>query len=370
VDMMRAAVLTGAGIPVEIEEIPVPEPRDGEILIRVEACGVCHTDLHVMKGDVAFPLPAVLGHEVAGVVVSKGPRVDGLEPGERVVTTFIMPCGRCRHCAAGRDDLCEPFFEMNRLRGTLYDGTSRLRRRDGTTLAMYSMAGLADYAVVPATGAYRLGGTLDPAQAAVLGCAFFTAYGAVRHRAGLVAGERVAVIGTGGVGTAIVQIAAAFGASQVIAVDLADEKLQLARDNGATDVVNATGSDPVEVVRELSDGGVHVAFEAIGMPATFVQGTEMVRDGGRLVAVGIGSRGSTAPIEITRVVRRAITIMGSYGARVRTDMPEILRLVELGRIRPGSTVTRTFPLGRTAEAYAELDKGLMTGPGVVVPQMA
>jgi succinate semialdehyde reductase (NADPH) len=364
-DMMRAAVLVEPGRPVEIEEVPIPSPKRGEILIKVEACGVCHTDLHVMKGDVAFPTPCVLGHEVAGEVLELGDEVTQVEVGDKIVTTFIMPCGTCRYCAEGRDDLCETFFAMNRLNGTLYDGTSRLTRADGSKLAMYSMAGLADYAVTPVTAAFRRDPAAAATDSAILGCAFFTAYGAVRHRGQVVAGERVAVIGTGGVGSGIVQFAAAFGASQVIAVDVAQDKLALARENGATDAVDASQVDPVEAVKELSEGGVDVAFEAIGLPKTFVQGTEMVRDGGRFVAVGIGSKGAQAPIEITRIVRRVITIMGSYGGRVRQDMPQVVRMANLGRIRPGAAVTRTFSLEETAEAYDLLEHGRIQGRAVI-----
>src|SRR5260370_10748754 len=148
---MKAAILDHAPGRMRIEEIPVPAPLDGEVLIKVAACGVCHTDLHVIKAEVAFPTPAVLGHEISGTVVATGPGVDGLRPDTSVACAFIMPCGRCRSCAVGRDDLCDNFFAMNRLRGTLYDGTTRLRRGDGSPLAMYSMAGLAEYSVVPPT---------------------------------------------------------------------------------------------------------------------------------------------------------------------------------------------------------------------------
>jgi succinate semialdehyde reductase (NADPH) len=367
VQLMKAAVLSAAGKPVEIEEIPVPRPQRGEILIKVEACGVCHTDLHVMKGDVGFPMPAVLGHEVAGEVAALGEGVGGLTVGDKVITSFIMPCGTCRFCAAGRDDVCETFFAMNRLNGTLYDGTSRLQRQDGSTLAMYSMAGLAEYAVTPATAAFRRDPTTPAAEAAILGCAFFTAYGAVRHRAGLVTGETVVVLGAGGVGTAIIQMAAAFGASRVIAVDLADDKLELARANGASDVVNGSKMNAVEAVRGLTDGvGVDVAFEAIGAPATWVQGTEMLSDGGRFVAVGIAGKGVTAPIEITRIVRRSISVIGSYGARVRTDMPQVAKLAALGRIDPGKAITQTYRLEETAEAYSALEHAQIRGRAVIV----
>lgn len=366
-DLMRAAILEKPGEPLQIEEIPIPQPQRGEVLLRVEACGVCHTDLHVMNGDVAFPTPAVLGHEVAGEVVQVGEMVTGLARGARVVTSFIIPCGTCRHCNAGRDDLCEPFFAMNRLKGTLFDGTSRLARSNGETLAMYSMAGLAEYAVVPASGAFLRGESLPAAEAAILGCAVFTAYGAVRHRGAVTTGERVAVVGAGGVGSSIIQMASAFGASQVIAVDVQDDKLELAEANGATHTVNVRSTDAVEAVRALSEGGVDVAFEAIGLPMTWAQGIEMVCDGGRFVAVGIGGRGITAPVEITRVVRRVISVLGSYGGRVRADMPAVIRLAESGRINPGATVTRHFSLDEAAAAYEALENGEIRGRAVILP---
>ncbi len=368
VAVMKAAVLNAPGEAMQLEEIPVPEPRHGEVLLRVEACGVCHTDLHVMQGDVDFPTPAVLGHEVAGRIVAVGPGVSEIAAGTEVVTSFIMPCGSCRFCSAGRDDLCARFFAMNRLKGTLYDGSTRLHRSDGTDLAMYSMGGLAELAVVPVSAVFPRPASLPASEAAVLGCAFFTAYGAVRHTADLHAGERVAVVAVGGVGTSIIQVARAFGASQVIAVDIQEAKLQLAQANGATHVVDASGADPVESVRELSEGGVDVAFEALGTPATFVQAVEMVRDGGRMVAVGIGAKGAAASVEITRVVRRVISIRGSYGGRARADMPEVVRLAELGHIRPGSLVTRTYPLADVAAAYAALAAGEIAGRAVVVPE--
>src|SRR5947199_897378 len=141
---MIVAVLDKAPGGLRIEEVAIPEPREGELLVKVNACGVCHTDLHVIKAEVAFPTPAVLGHEISGTIVALGPGVAGPAPGTTVACAFIMPCGRCRLCATGRDDLCDNFFAMNRLKGTLYDGTSRLRRPDGSTLWMYSMAGLAE----------------------------------------------------------------------------------------------------------------------------------------------------------------------------------------------------------------------------------
>jgi S-(hydroxymethyl)glutathione dehydrogenase/alcohol dehydrogenase len=365
---MLAAVLDRAPGGMRIEQIPVPEPRAGEILVKVRACGVCHTDLHVMKAEVAFPVPAVMGHEISGLVAALGPGVTGPPIGTPVASAFIMPCGFCVPCGAGRDDLCDNFFAMNRLKGTLYDGTTRLRRADGSPLAMYSMAGLAEYAVVPATDVFALPDTLPLEESAVLGCAVFTAYGAVRHGADLRGGERIAVVATGGVGINVLQIAKAFGASQLIAVDVRDDKLEAARRLGATDVVNSRTTDAVTRVRELTEGrGVDVAFEVLGIPQTFTQAFEMIRDGGRMVAVGIAPGKTTAAVEITRLVRRELRITGSYGARTRTDMPEIIRLAAQGIFRPDTMVTQRFSLAEADAAYQALARGDIVGRAIVIP---
>jgi len=367
-EMMRAAILERAPGGLHIEEIPIPEPLTGEILVRVAACGVCHTDLHVMKAEVAFPTPAVMGHEITGTVAALGPGVTGPPVGTEVACAFIMPCGFCAACGAGRDDLCDNFFAMNRLKGTLYDGTSRLRRKDGSSLAMYSMAGLADYSVVPATDVFPIAAGLPLEESSVLGCAIFTAYGAVRHAAELRGGERIAVVAAGGVGINIVQIARAFGASQIIAVDVRDDKLDAAKRLGATDVVNAREVDAVARVRELTDGrGVDAAFEVLGLPQTFTQAFEMIRDGGRMIGVGIAPVKATAAIEITRLVRRELRIIGSYGARTRTDMPEIIRLAAQGIFRPETMVTARFPLAEADAAYQALARGEIVGRAIVVP---
>jgi S-(hydroxymethyl)glutathione dehydrogenase/alcohol dehydrogenase len=366
--MMRAAVLESPPGPLRIETIPVPVPNAGEVLVQVSACGVCHTDLHVIKAEVAFPMPAVLGHEITGTVSALGPGVAGPPPGTRVASAFIMPCGVCQSCGVGRDDLCEKFFGMNRLRGTLYDGTTRLRRADGSPLAMYSMAGLAEYAVVPATDVFPLPPSLPLLESCVMGCAVFTAFGAVRHSADLRGGERVAVVAVGGVGLNVVQIARAFGASQIIAIDVRDDKLDIASRLGATDVINARSANVTERVKQLTDGqGVDVAFEVLGRPETFVQAFDVIRDGGRMVAVGIAAGKTTAPVEITRLVRRGLRIIGSYGARTRADMPEILRLAERGIFRPEAMVTQQFSLDEAEVAYQALNRGDIIGRAIIVP---
>jgi succinate semialdehyde reductase (NADPH) len=367
--MMTAAILDTAPGSLRIERIPVPEPRAGEILIRVSACGVCHTDLHIMKAEVGFPLPAVLGHEISGTVAALGPGVAGPPPGTPIVSAFIMPCGRCSPCAAGRDDLCDNFFGMNRLRGTLYDGETRLRRVNGSPISMYSMAGLAEYAVVPATDVFPLPANLPLLESAVLGCAVFTAYGAVRHAADLRGGERIAVVAAGGVGLSVIQVARAFGASQIIAIDVRNDRLDMARDVGATDTINGATTDVVNRVRELTEGrGVDVAFEVLGRPETFVQAFDIIRDGGRMVAIGIAAGRAAAPVEITRLVRRGLRIIGSFGARTRADMPEILRLAAGGAFRPERMVTRRFPLEEAEAAYQALARGDIVGRAIVIPR--
>ncbi|WP_157517011.1 zinc-binding dehydrogenase [Mycobacterium sp. MS1601] len=368
-DTMRAAVWTGDGPALQVETIPVPQPKRGEALVKVTACGVCHTDLHVMKGEVAFPSPAVLGHEISGSVVALGPDTEparGVDVGAKVVGAFIMPCGECRQCQRGRDDMCLPFFAQNRLKGTLYDGTTRLERADGSPLAMYSMAGLAEYSVVPVNALAPLHGDVPDVEAAVLGCAFFTAYGAVHQTAALQAGETVAVVATGGVGTAIVQLARAAGAETVIAVDISDEKLQAAKKLGADHVVNSAAGDAVAQVRELTGGaGVDVAFEVLGRQQTFEQAVKMLTDGGRMVAVGIAAGQSTANVEITPLVRRGYRIMGSFGGRTRADLPAVIDLAATGVFSVQDTVTRTYSLDSADEAFQALARGEIQGRAVI-----
>jgi succinate semialdehyde reductase (NADPH) len=362
---MRAAVLPEPGAPLQIERLPVPRPRRGEVLVQVAGCGVCHTDLHVMKGEVAFPTPAVLGHEISGTVVELGEGVEAPAVGTSVVGTFIMPCGACEECQRARDDLCERFFAMNRLRGTLYDGETRIFREDGSPLAMYSMGGMAEYAVVPVTAVFPLPDGAALEESAVLGCAAMTAFGAIRHAGALRGGERVAVVGAGGIGSMIVQFARAHGALQVVAVDISEEKLAAVRALGATETVDATAGDPVAAVVEATAGGADVVFEALGLKQTFVQAFGMLRDGGRMVAVGIAPIGVAAPVEITRLVRRGLQIRGSFGGRPRSDMPLLLALIERGVFDPSTTITRRFPLQQAAEAYGALDRREIVGRAIL-----
>ncbi|WP_432251721.1 zinc-binding dehydrogenase [Streptomyces sp. HNM1019] len=365
---MRAAVVRATSGSFEIVDLRDPRPGPGEILVRIAACGVCHTDLHVRDGSVTFPFPAVLGHEVSGAVEAVGAGVEHISAGQSVVGAFIMPCGTCPMCTSGREELCEPFFAHNRLNGTLYDGTTRLFDSHGNPVWMYSMAGLAEYAVMPALAAAPIpsGGHLR--DSAILGCAFLTAYGALAHVGGLRPGSSVAVVGAGGVGLSTVAVARALGADQIVAVDLADDRLRTAEHLGATAVVNAAAVDPVEAVREITGSGAELVIEAIGRPDTFRQSTEMVADGGRCVMVGLAPVGRTADVEITRLVRRKIQVCGSFGGRPRQDLAHLGQLVADGLLDPGALISRRFPLEEADLAYRLLSEGKIVGRALIEVQ--
>lgn len=365
-ETMRAAVLRDDAPRLEIVDIPTPRPRRGEVLVKVIACGVCHTDLHVIKGEVAFPRPAVLGHEVSGQVVALGEGVDDVAEGDVVVSGFIMPCTDCDACRRGRDDLCRNFFAQNRLRGTLYDGESRLTMPDGSFLAMYSMGGLAEYAVVPAAAVTPVPRGLDAAHAAVLGCSGLTAYAAVVRQGQVQPGSSVAIIGVGGIGSSLIPFAREAGATTIVAVDIAADKLQRARELGATHVVNSQDTDdPVAAIRGITGSGVDVAFEALGNPRTFRQAVDVLADGGRMVAIGIAAGRAEAAVEITPLVRRGYEIVGSFGGRTRTDLPEVARIAADGGFDIDALVTRRYRLEDADQAYQDLSRGAIVGRALV-----
>jgi S-(hydroxymethyl)glutathione dehydrogenase/alcohol dehydrogenase len=366
---MKAAVVLGDRPEFQIVRIPTPLPKTGEALVKVVGCGVCHTDLHVLKSEVSFPRPAALGHEISGTIVAFGDSDvslrPGLELGDAVVGGFIMPCTHCPQCLTGRDDLCSEFFQKNRLRGTLYDGESRLSMPDGSFLAMYSMGGLAEYAVVPLSALAKIPSSLDLAEAAILGCAGMTAFGAVNRVAQISPGSTVTIVGVGGVGSSLIPVALAAGAGTVIAVDVVDEKLQWARLLGANHVVNARTEDPVTAVRALTNGGSEFVFEALGHPETFRQSLEMLADGGTMVAIGIATAGVTAQVEITPLVRRGHRIAGSFGARTREDLPQVVSLASDGAFPLSQLVTRKFSLEQVNEAYQSLAMSEIIGRAII-----
>ncbi|KAL8477347.1 hypothetical protein ACS0TY_029592 [Phlomoides rotata] len=310
---MRGAVFWDKNKSLTFEDFHMPRPKANEILIKTKACGVCHSDLHVIKGELPFASPCVVGHEITGEVVEHGPLTDSrniarFPIGSQVVGAFIMPCGNCFFCSKGQDDLCEPFFEYNRAKGTLYDGETRLfLRGSGKPVYMYSMGGLAEFCVVPANALTILPKTLPYTESAILGCAVFTAYGAMTHAAQVHVGDAVAVIGIGGVGSSCLQIARASGASKIIAVDVQDEKLQNAKTFGATHAINARKEDAVAKIKEITGGkGVDIAVEALGRTQTFSQCFKSVRDGGKAVMIGLTLSGAIGEVDINHLVRRQV----------------------------------------------------------------
>jgi succinate semialdehyde reductase (NADPH) len=350
----------------DIRTLRDPEPGPGEVLVRIAGCGVCHTDLHIQDGSVAFPFPAVLGHEVSGTITEVGSGVEFVTAGDRVTGAFVMPCGMCQMCTANREELCEPFFAHNRLNGTLYDGKTRLFDEAGLPVSMYSMGGLAEYAVIPALAVAPIPPGVPLADSAILGCAFLTAYGALVHVGELRQGASVAVIGAGGVGLSAVAVARALGAGDIIAVDLAADRLRAASALGATATVDASSADAVTAVRDLTGGaGADIVLEAIGSPTTFRQAIEMVTDGGRCVMVGIAPSGRTAEVEITRLVRRKIQVLGSFGGRPRADLAHLGELASSGAIDPSALISRRFPLTEADTAYRLLAEGKIVGRALI-----
>lgn len=364
---MKAAVLSAIKTPLRIEELRHPEPGPGEVRIRIAACGVCHSDLHIANGDLKFPVPAVLGHEISGVVDALGPGAGGVKVGDRVVSSFIMPCAKCPQCLRGRDDLCETYFAYNRVKGVLYDGRSRLFRPDGTSVAMQMMGGMAQYAVVPDTDVFPLPASLPLEESCILGCALMTAYGAVQNAAQLQEGQSVLVVGAGGVGSNVIKMAQVRGANPIVAIDVRQDKLKAARALGATHVIDARSPEPLAQLHAVTGGrGVEVAFEAIGRPETVLQAFSMTADGGRLVLIGVAPMDAVVPIGITRLVRRGIQICGSFGCRVRKDMPELIAMAAAGRIDVGASITRRYALDQVNEAYEAMERGEIVGRAIVV----
>ncbi|CAA0839532.1 GroES-like zinc-binding alcohol dehydrogenase family protein [Striga hermonthica] len=368
---MRGAVFWEKNKPLTFEDFHMPRPKANEVLIKTKACGVCHSDLHVIKGELPFASPCVVGHEITGEVVEHGPLTDSkiierFPVGSHVVGAFIMPCGSCLFCSKA-NDLCESFFAYNRAKGTLYDGETRLfLRGSGKPVYMYSMGGLAEFCVVPAHGLAVLPNSLPYTESAILGCAVFTAYGAMAHAAEVRPGDAVAVIGIGGVGSSCLQIARAFGASEIIAVDVQDEKLQKAKISGATHAINALKEDAVMKIKEITGGrGVDIAVEALGRTQTFSQCVQSVRDGGKAVMIGLTLSGAKGEVDINHLVRRQIKVIGSYGGRARQDLPKLIKLAERGIFSLEAAVSRKCKFEEAGEAYKDLDQGKIIGRAVV-----
>jgi len=363
----RAAVLNATGAqapyakskPLAIEQVDLRPPGPGEILVRMGAAGLCHSDLSVINGDRPRPTPMALGHEAAGVVEVVGEGVGDLEKGDHVVLVFVPSCGHCAPCAEGRPALCEPGMKSNTA-GTLLSGERRIFRGDGTPVNHHmGCSAFADYAVVSRRSAVKVDRELPLEEAALFGCAVLTGTGAVINTAQVRAGSSVAVVGLGGVGLASILGAVAAGARIVIAVDLSDVKLDLAMSLGATHAVNAADPDVVEKVKAASQGGVDFAIEMAGSTRAFETAYRITRRGGTTVTAGLPHPTATWPMAPTHLVGEERTIKGSYiGTCVPSrDLPRYIDLYKRGRLPVNRLMTGKLKLEQINEGFDALAEG-------------
>ena len=358
--MPRAAVCTAVGEPMEIVDVDLVPPQRGEVRVRLAASGVCHSDLSVQNGTIMMPVPAVLGHEGAGIVEQVGEGVETLQPGDHVVISWVPQCGRCYFCTRGQGELCET-GAVAMAGGSMLDGTFRFRR-EGKELAQMSAAGtFAEETVVPEIGAIKIDPAMPLEQAALIGCGVLTGFGAAVNTAAIREGDTVAVVGCGGVGLNVVQGARHAGAERVVAVDMVPSKLELARQFGATDVVHAGEADAVAQVMELTgQRGADVAFEVIGLPATIEQTVNMTRRGGQAVLVGVPKMDVMLNLPaFLGVVLMEKTIKGCwYGSsNVHTDVPRLTRLYLDGKLKLDELISREIKLDDVNDAFRALEAG-------------
>ena len=353
---MKAAVLYEANKPMVVETVELDDPADGEVLVRMVAAGVCHSDYHVMKGEWAMPMPIVLGHEGAGIVEKVGGGVHRVRPGQKVILNFRANCGACHYCTIGRPVLCDG-IETPRVH--MFDGTNRLRKGSQEINHMARTACFAEYAVVPESGAVPVRDDMPLNQASLVGCSVMTGVGAVINTARIEPGSTVVVIGCGGVGLNAVQGAVLGGADRIVAVDTLDNKLEYAKQFGATDVINAGNGDAVGRVLEMTKGGVDYAFEAIGNVDTIRQAYDMCRLGGTTGVVGMAPDQDEVSINALSLPRTEKAILGSYygSARPWVDLPRMADLYLNGRLQIDPMISRVYPLDEINEAYDALGAG-------------
>jgi len=361
---VRAVVIQQPGDPVTVEELELDPPGPSEVLVRMAASGVCHSDLHVRDGEWHRPGPIVMGHEGAGIVEAIGPGIDpeatGLTPGRLVALSWMVPCRTCRSCLAGRSWECpdSPSFRH----GRLADGTTRLHRPDGSpVLAYLSIGTMAEAQVVPAAAAIPMPPGTPPDVAALIGCCVATGVGAVLKTAAVPAGASVAVIGLGGVGLSAVMGARLAEASVIVAVDRVASKIDVARELGATHGIIATSepSETAAVIREATGGGPDFVFEAIGRPATIELAVDVLPAGGTAVLVGMTPQGARAGFDVYRFVDGANRILGSnYGSTVAAvDFPRYAELHLAGRLPVDRLVDRRIGLDDVEGAFDRLRRG-------------
>lgn len=361
----RAAVLVAddrprpyaASVPVELHELELAPPGPGELLVRIDAAGLCHSDLSVVDGNRPRPLPMVLGHEAAGTVVDVGPGVADVARGAQVVLVFVPRCGVCRACARGRPALCDPAAAANTA-GELLRGGRRWGRLDGEAVHHHlGVSAFAEHVVVDRGSAVVVDDDIPPEVAALFGCAMLTGAGAVLNTAAVRPGDAVAVFGLGGVGLAAVLGAVVAGANPIVAVDPVAAKRTLARELGATHAIDPNGA--VEVVRELTHGGADHALEAVGSAAALTGAWEATRRGGTTVAIGLPHPSAQLHVGAARLVGEARTLVGSYlgGSVPGDDLPRLIGLWRAGRLPVERLHTATRPLAELNRALDQLADG-------------
>lgn len=366
--LIHAAVLREPGEPPRIEQIELADPGPEEIIVEIEAAGVCHSDLHYLRGELRCPLPVVPGHEGAGRVRAVGERTSGaIRVGDRVALLWRPNCGRCRQCMVGAPIMCE-MGAVQAQSGGLLDGTTRMSDTDGPVHHLLGASSFAERVVVHERSVVPVPDDIPAEIAAIAGCAVITGVGVARNVIGRCLGDPVVVIGAGGVGLAAIMGAKLSGAYPLIAVDVDENKLALARRLGATHTVLAGEGDPVDDVLAIAPGGVAWAIEAVGRPQTLTTAVRMLRPLGTAVAVGLGAVGQTFEVPINELVQRQKKIVGSlYGSSVPAlDLPAIFELYRAGLLPLDDLIGTRYPLDGVNEAFAALAAGAV-GRAVILP---
>ena len=348
---VRGVVSRSKGAAVEVATVVVPDPGPGEALVRVQACGVCHTDLHYREGSITSEFPFLLGHEAAGTVEAVGPDVTDLDPGDFVVLAWRAPCGQCRSCRRGRPWYC--FDSRN--------ATQQMTLEDGTALsAALGIGAFAEKTLVAAGQAVKVNPAARPEAAGLVGCGVMAGFGAALNTGNVQRGDTVAVFGCGGVGDAAIHAAALVGARRIIAVDVDERKLKWAREFGATDTIDATQADPVKEIRRLTDGfGADVTIEAVGRPEVLKQAFHARDHAGTLVQVGVPDPSMRIDLGMIDFFGRGGALKPSwYGDCLPTrDFPILIDLYLRGRYDLDRFVSETIPLDGVEEAFAKMQRG-------------
>ena len=364
---MRAAVLYEMGRPAPyagsqplvVNEVTLQAPGPGEVLVEIIGAGLCHSDLSTINGSRPRPMPMVLGHEAAGIVQELGPNVRDLQLGDHVVFSFVPMCGRCLYCSTARPALCEKGALANAA-GTLLDGSRPFRDRGGKILHHHlGVSAFSQYTVAAQESLIKIPSSIPLEKAALFGCAVVTGVGAVINTARVEPGTAVAAFGLGGVGLSVVMGAQLARAYPIVAVDMLDAKLELARQLGATHVVNAAKGDPVQAVKDLTSGGAHYTFEAVGNEQVLQQAYQATRRGGTTVTIGLPHPARMFSVPAVGIVAEERTIKGSYmGSAVpRRDIPRLLALYQAGLLPVDLLLTRTISLDQINEAFDALASG-------------